>query len=69
MPLFEFFCPCCSKTTEVLKRDPLDAEFCKTDGTQLEMLVSRPARLTPGALGKAGGPSEAYRMARSQEST
>jgi hypothetical protein len=68
VPLFEFFCPCCAKTTEVLKRDPLDAEFCKTDGTQLEMLVSRPARLTPGAGGKGGGYGEAYKLARSSES-
>jgi hypothetical protein len=68
MPIFEMFCSCCAKTTEVLQRDPLEVRFCEVDGTQLEVVPSVPARVTPGRYGKGSGPSEAYRMARSQES-
>jgi hypothetical protein len=67
MPLYEMFCSCCGKTTEVLQRDPLETRFCPTDGTQLEVVPSVPARLTPGAGGKAGGYGKEYRLARSSE--
>jgi hypothetical protein len=67
MPLFEFFCNCCARSAEVLKLDPMEPHFCEGCGTQTEMVWSVPARLTPGAGGKAGGYGEAYKLSRSAE--